>query len=90
MYEDITLTCRECGKTFTFTAGEQEFYAAKGFQNRPQRCKECRSHKKPRETYTGVCAACGREATVPFRPKEDRPLYCSECFAEIKAERDGK
>ena len=35
----------------------------------------------------GVCAACGKEATVPFKPREDRPVYCSECFARMKEER---
>ena len=34
MYEDKTLVCKDCGKEFVFTAGEQEFYAEKGFQNR--------------------------------------------------------
>ena len=43
MYEDKTLICKDCGKEFIFTAGEQEFYAEKGFQNEPQRCKECRT-----------------------------------------------
>ena len=38
MYEDKTLICKECGKEFVFTAGEQEFYASKGFENEPQRC----------------------------------------------------
>ena len=42
MYEDKTLTCKECGNEFIFSAGEQEFYAEKGFVNEPQRCKECR------------------------------------------------
>ncbi|MBO5779091.1 MAG: zinc-ribbon domain-containing protein, partial [Clostridia bacterium] len=32
MYQDITLKCKDCGKEFVFTAGEQEFYAEKGFQ----------------------------------------------------------
>ena len=41
MYEDKTLVCKECGKEFVFTAGEQEFYAERGFQNEPQRCKAC-------------------------------------------------
>ena len=42
MFQDKTLTCKECGNEFVFTAGEQEFYAEKGFQNEPQRCKkEC-------------------------------------------------
>ena len=33
MYEDKTLVCKDCGKEFVFTAGEQEFYAEKGFTN---------------------------------------------------------
>ena len=47
MYEDKTLVCKECGKEFVFTAGEQEFYAERGFQNEPQRCKACRDARKP-------------------------------------------
>ena len=89
MYEDKTLVCKDCGNEFVFTAGEQEFYAEKGFQNEPQRCKECRIAKKQslkenREMYTAVGASCGGEATVPFVPKNDRPIYCSECFAKNK------
>ena len=32
-----------------------------------------------------VCARCGGEAMVPFEPKSDRPVYCSECFAQMRA-----
>ena len=46
MYEDKTLKCKECGAEFVFTAGEQEFYAERGFQNEPQRCKACRDARK--------------------------------------------
>ncbi|HOA34550.1 MAG: zinc-binding protein [Clostridiales bacterium] len=89
MYEDKQLTCKDCGATFIFTAGEQEFYAEKGFVNEPQRCKECRSKRKAnqrgeREIYTTVCSACGGEARVPFKPREDREVLCSECFAKKK------
>ena len=49
MYEDKTLVCKECGKEFVFTAGEQEFYAERGFQNEPQRCKACRDARKNAE-----------------------------------------
>lgn len=42
---DKTLKCSECGKEFTFTAGEQEFYASKGFQE-PKKCPECRKAAK--------------------------------------------
>ena len=46
---DKVLTCRDCGKEFTFTAGEQEFYAEKGFEHEPTRCPECRkAHKAQR------------------------------------------
>ena len=73
MYEDKTLVCKECGNEFVFTAGEQEFYAERGFQNEPQRCKACRDARKaaargPREYFTAVCASCGGEARVPFEP----------------------
>ena len=42
---DIELTCKDCGLTFTFTEGEQAFYAEKGFSN-PVRCAECRKKRK--------------------------------------------
>lgn len=43
---DKTLVCKDCGADFVFTAGEQEFYAEKGFDNEPTRCKACRDKKK--------------------------------------------
>ena len=45
-FEDKTLVCKECGKEFTFTAGEQEFYAEKGFENEPARCRDCRDKRR--------------------------------------------
>ena len=44
--EDKILVCQDCGKEFTFTVGEQEFYKEKGFDNEPKRCKECRDKRK--------------------------------------------
>ena len=90
MFEDKVLICRHCGAEFVFTAGEQQFYAEKGFQNEPVRCKACRDAKKAsrgdrsergeREMYDAVCAACGAPTRIPFQPKNDRPIYCSACF----------
>ena len=85
MYQDKTLVCKDCGNEFIFTAGEQEFYAEKGLENEPLRCKECRIAKKnsmrqARELYEIVCAECGKTDKVPFMPKNDKPVYCSECF----------
>ena len=116
-FADKTLTCRDCGAPFTFTAGEQEFYSQKGFANEPTRCPNCRQARKqerngggggggyssrdsygggssygggggggyraqsgPREMHTTTCAGCGREAQVPFVPRGDKPVYCSDCF----------
>ncbi|MCL1822678.1 MAG: zinc-ribbon domain containing protein [Oscillospiraceae bacterium] len=89
MFEDKTLQCKDCGADFVFTAGEQEFYAEKGFVNEPQRCKGCRDAKKSaarnKETFIATCADCGGEAKIPFNPRDDRPVYCSECFAKQRA-----
>ena len=88
MFEDKVLVCKDCGQEFTFTAGEQEFYAEKGFDNAPARCKACRRNRKPaargesgRVMYDAICAECGRPTKVPFEPKTDKPIYCSDCFA---------
>ena len=95
MYQDKTLVCRDCGQEFVFTAGEQEFYAEKGFQNEPTRCRDCRqAHKQsrnnggaPREMHSAICAQCGAETQVAFVPRNDRPTYCSECFACVRGGR---
>lgn len=91
--EDKTLVCRDCGQEFVFSADEQEFYQSHGLQNEPRRCSECRATKRkersggygqPRQTFTVTCAECGVETTVPFEPKEGRPVYCRECYAKQK------
>lgn len=89
-FQDKTLVCKECGNEFVFTAGEQEFYAEKGFENEPNRCKTCRDARKRkmndggrrqnRQMYDAVCADCGAPTQVPFKPRNDRPVYCSNCY----------
>ncbi|MBD7910230.1 MULTISPECIES: zinc-ribbon domain-containing protein [Clostridium] len=44
--EDKTITCKDCGKEFIFTVGEQEFFKEKGFENDPVRCPDCRKARK--------------------------------------------
>ncbi len=91
MPEDKTLTCRSCGRAFLFTAAEQAFYAEKGLASQPRRCKECRRAQQARRArqtlYKGICAACGREAQVPFCPEETRLIYCRDCYSQMQAER---
>src|SRR5207253_10249 len=122
---DKTLTCRDCGATFTFTEGEQDFYAQKGYSE-PTRCPDCRAAKKAARqsggygdsygssygggggAYSGggrsggyssgggygrsertmtkvVCANCGKDTEVPFVPRGDKPVYCSDCYSTMGA-----
>ncbi|HUV45942.1 MAG TPA: zinc-ribbon domain containing protein [Dehalococcoidia bacterium] len=87
---DKNLTCRDCGKTFVFTVGEQEFYRSRGLQHEPSRCPECRTTKRkygssgPRVMHKAICADCGKECEVPFEPREGRPVYCGECYPKTR------
>lgn len=85
------LTCKDCANEFVFTEREQQFFAEKGFQNQPQRCRECRQARRSqggdsngsgaqRPSFEAVCAACNVNTTVPFRPRGDRPIYCRTCY----------
>jgi CxxC-x17-CxxC domain-containing protein len=88
--EDKILTCKDCGAEFVFSGREQQFFADKGFSNQPQRCRECRQARRTnaaegpparsRPSFDAVCADCGVETTVPFRPRGDRPVYCRTCY----------
>jgi len=98
-YEDKTLKCRDCGRDFTFTAGEQAFYSEKGFENEPARCPECRASKKrernfggrgPRQLHEVVCDECGSSTQVPFVPREGRPVYCRDCFDKMNSRASAK
>ena len=109
IYEDKTLTCRDCGVEFIFSASE--FFAQRGFTNQPGRCQSCRAASKARraesggysggygngggygqrrEMFSAVCAQCGKEALVPFQPRNDRPVYCSDCFSAQRGTSRGR
>ena len=98
VFQDKSIQCSDCGATFTFSAEEQEFYQTKGFTNEPKRCPECRQARKsqrygsnnygsPRQMFPVVCAECGKETEVPFEPRGDRPVYCSDCYRKVHLDR---
>ncbi len=45
-------------------------YGNSGGYDRPQR-----------QMFAAVCSECGKETQVPFQPRGDKPVYCSDCFA---------
>jgi N-acetylglutamate synthase-like GNAT family acetyltransferase len=51
-YQDKSITCRDCGQSFAFTASEQQFFAEKGFTNEPKRCPNCRRAKRDSTSAT--------------------------------------
>jgi CxxC-x17-CxxC domain-containing protein len=92
-YRDKNMVCADCQQSFVWTAGEQQFYAEKGFDTPPKRCKECKAKRaagprsggdrsQARVQTTVKCSQCGKETTVPFKPSGDKPVYCKECFAQ--------
>jgi CxxC-x17-CxxC domain-containing protein len=94
-FQDKSLQCSDCGATFTFTAEEQEFFQSKGYTNEPKRCMPCRQARKSerfgnkgfgasRQMFPAKCAECGKDTEVPFEPRGDKPVYCSDCFRKSK------
>ncbi len=106
-FEDKTLECSDCSKTFTFSAEEQEQFQSRGYTNEPKRCPECRQARKSerygnssngsgsgsygynpqRQMFPAVCSDCGKATTVPFEPRQGRPVYCSDCYRKVRVSR---
>ena len=102
-FEDKTLECSDCGNEFTFSVEEQEHFQSRGYTNEPKRCLECRQARKQarygdgggsgygyssqRQMFPAVCAECGKNTEVPFQPREDRPVYCSDCYRKVRPSR---
>jgi len=94
-FKDRSIQCSDCGTTFTFSAEEQEFFQSKGYVNEPKRCPDCRRTRKAqrhgnsfgtrRHMYPVVCADCGKDTEVPFEPRGDRPVYCSDCYQKVRS-----
>ncbi len=40
-----------------------------------------------RQMYPAVCADCGKATSVPFEPRQGRPVYCSDCYRKVRVSR---
>ena len=96
-FSDKLLNCIDCRKNFIFSIREQEFHASRGFPNVPSRCPSCRQAKKaehtqykedsaeysPHNKMTPVtCTRCGKTIQLPFKPRNNEAVYCSDCYAK--------
>jgi CxxC-x17-CxxC domain-containing protein len=98
-FQNKSIQCADCGTTFTFSVEDQEFFQSKGYTNEPKRCPECRQSRKaerygsgssyasPRQMFPATCAQCGKSTEVPFQPRGDKPVYCSDCFRKMRPAR---
>jgi CxxC-x17-CxxC domain-containing protein len=73
---DAVLECKDCGRTFTFTKGEQEFYAMKGL-SQPTRCPDCRRIRKQQKSQQS--SGGGYYDSGPQRRKEVFDVVCDSC-----------
>jgi CxxC-x17-CxxC domain-containing protein len=89
---DRTLTCRDCGQAFTFTAGEQAFYQERGFSE-PQRCPSCRQARKAQRSASGYDSggygggggySSGGGGGYSGGPRQMYPAVCSDCGRETE------
>jgi CxxC-x17-CxxC domain-containing protein len=85
MSADTTLTCRDCGQAFTFTSGEQDFYASRGFSE-PGRCSDCRAARKS-QRGGGSSSSGGGYGSSYGGGRESREMFsvtCSSCGQEAQ------
>jgi CxxC-x17-CxxC domain-containing protein len=88
MSADTTLTCRDCGQAFTFTSGEQDFYASRGFSE-PSRCADCRAARKAQRdggsSYSSYgSSSYGGGGYGERAPREMFSATCSSCGKEAQ------
>ena len=82
-FSDKTLTCKDCGQEFTWTAGEQEFYSSRGLMNEPGRCPTCRAARRASGGMGGGAGAYGGGRGMGG-PREFFTATCSNCGGEAR------
>jgi len=78
MSGDMTLTCRDCGQAFTFTAGEQDFYTSRGFSE-PTRCADCRATRRAERDRGSYSGSGSYDSGSSRGPRQMYEAVCSGC-----------
>ncbi|MDD5337817.1 MAG: zinc-ribbon domain containing protein [Dehalococcoidales bacterium] len=71
--------CRETRKANRFN-NEGNSYGNNSYSNRS-------FSSAPRQMFAAVCSDCGKSTSVPFEPKQGRPVYCSDCYRKVRDSR---
>ena len=66
------------------SGGRNDRGSSYGRNDRSSRFSRGSRDNRPREMFTATCGDCGNECQIPFKPKDDRPVYCKECFQNHK------
>ncbi|MDD4859645.1 MAG: zinc-ribbon domain containing protein [Dehalococcoidales bacterium] len=78
-FQDKTIQCSDCGKTFTFSAEEQEQFQTRGYTNEPKRCLECRQARKAQQNSNGGNSYGNSSYGYNSAPRQMFPAVCAEC-----------
>ena len=77
-FQDKSILCSDCGATFTFSAGEQEQFASRGYTNDPKRCPSCRQARKAQQ-FGSNGNSYGSGNYGYNSPRQMFPVKCSDC-----------
>jgi CxxC-x17-CxxC domain-containing protein len=88
---DRTITCRDCGEPFTFTAGEQAFFQERGYTE-PHRCPSCRAARKAQRASSGYDSGYASSYSsggyggggYSSGARQMYPTICSSCGKETE------
>jgi len=86
--DDRPVYCNECFQNHKpqQRSGGSRFSRGSSYDRNERGSRFSRGSRddRPREMFTVTCADCGNECKIPFKPREDRPVYCNECFQNHK------
>lgn len=87
--------CSKCNKETTLPfkpTGVKPVFCRECFQDQKARGNTKQSNRQTRtqQPHQVMCASCGKDTIVPFRPTGAKPVYCQECFESKKLQEDNR
>ena len=70
-------TCRATRKAQQGRTGTGSFGNSNSYSNGS-------GYAPRREMFSVKCSECGKDAQVPFEPRQGRPVYCSDCYRKVR------